>query len=96
MTEFETLQFTRTGSIVNIVLDRPDAANGMNAAMTRDLAAAATLCDTAETKVVTLTGAGPGARSAARRWAGEGEGGRRRPSEACREGSKARAQASQA
>ena len=58
MTEFETLQFTRTGSIVNIVLDRPDAANGMNAAMTRDLAAAATLCDTAETKVVTLTGAG--------------------------------------
>jgi 2-(1,2-epoxy-1,2-dihydrophenyl)acetyl-CoA isomerase len=30
----------------------------MNAAMTRELADAATLCDTAETKVVTLTGAG--------------------------------------
>lgn len=58
MTAFETLKFTRDGSVVAIVLDRPDAANGMNAEMTRDLAAAATLCDTAETKVVTLTGAG--------------------------------------
>lgn len=58
MTAFETLKFTRAGSVVNIVLDRPDAANGMNAAMTRDLADAASLCDTAETKVVTLTGAG--------------------------------------
>ena len=58
MTAFETLKFTRAGSIVNIVLDRPDAANGMNAAMTHDLAGAASLCDTPDTKVVTLTGAG--------------------------------------
>lgn len=58
MTAFETLKFTRDGSVVTIVLDRPDAANGMNAEMTRDLAAAATLCDTPDTKVVTLTGAG--------------------------------------
>lgn len=58
MTAFETLKFTRAGSIVNIVLDRPDAANGMNAAMTHDLAVAASLCDTPDTKVVTLTGAG--------------------------------------
>ncbi|MDO3398599.1 enoyl-CoA hydratase/isomerase family protein [Mycolicibacterium neoaurum] len=58
MTAFETLKFTRDGSVVTIVLDRPDAANGMNAEMTRDLAAAATLCDTSDTKVVTLTGAG--------------------------------------
>lgn len=58
MTEFETLQFTQSGPVASIVLNRPDAANGMNDAMTRDLAAAAALCDTAATKVVTLTGAG--------------------------------------
>ena len=58
MTEFETLKFTQSGPVTSIVLNRPDAANGMNDAMTRDLAAAAALCDTAATKVVTLTGAG--------------------------------------
>ncbi|CDO06510.1 enoyl-CoA hydratase/isomerase family protein [Mycolicibacterium cosmeticum] len=58
MTEFETLTFTQSGPVTSIVLNRPDAANGMNDTMTRDLAAAATLCDTAGTKVVTLTGAG--------------------------------------
>ena len=58
MTQFETLKFTQSGPVTSIVLNRPDAANGMNDAMTRDLAAAAALCDTAATKVVTLTGAG--------------------------------------
>ena len=58
MTDFETLKFARTGPVVSIVLDRPDAANGMNDTLTRELAAAAALCDTASTKVVTLTGAG--------------------------------------
>ena len=58
MTEFETLKFAQSGAVVNIVLDRPEAANGMNDALTRDLAAAAALCDTASVKVVTLTGAG--------------------------------------
>ncbi|MHA3021011.1 enoyl-CoA hydratase/isomerase family protein [Mycobacterium sp. BMJ-28] len=58
MTEFETLKFTQSGPVVSIVLNRPDAANGMNDAMTRDLSVAAALCDTEATKVVTLTGAG--------------------------------------
>jgi 2-(1,2-epoxy-1,2-dihydrophenyl)acetyl-CoA isomerase len=58
MTEFETLKFSQSGPVVSIVLNRPDAANGMNDAMTRELAVAAGLCATASTKVVTLTGAG--------------------------------------
>ncbi|WP_029115116.1 enoyl-CoA hydratase/isomerase family protein [Mycobacterium sp. URHB0044] len=58
MPDFETLTFDQSGSITSIVLNRPDAANGMNDAMTRELSIAAALCDTAATKVVTLTGAG--------------------------------------
>jgi 2-(1,2-epoxy-1,2-dihydrophenyl)acetyl-CoA isomerase len=58
VTEFETLKFAQSGAVVNIVLDRPEAANGMNDALTRDLAAAAALCDTPAVKVVTLTGGG--------------------------------------
>jgi 2-(1,2-epoxy-1,2-dihydrophenyl)acetyl-CoA isomerase len=58
MPDFETLTFTQAGPITNIVLNRPDAANGMNDTLTRELSAAAALCDTASTKVVTLTGAG--------------------------------------
>jgi 2-(1,2-epoxy-1,2-dihydrophenyl)acetyl-CoA isomerase len=58
MTDFETLKFAQSGPITSIVLDRPDAANGMNDTLTRELAAAAQLSDTAATKVVTLTGAG--------------------------------------
>ena len=58
MTEFETLTFAQSGPITSIVLNRPDAANGMNDTLTRELAAAAALCDDAATKVVTITGAG--------------------------------------
>jgi 2-(1,2-epoxy-1,2-dihydrophenyl)acetyl-CoA isomerase len=58
MTDFETLTFTKSGPITSIVLNRPDAANGMNDTMLRELAVAATLCDSAATKVVTITGAG--------------------------------------
>jgi 2-(1,2-epoxy-1,2-dihydrophenyl)acetyl-CoA isomerase len=58
MTDFDTLTFTQSGSITSIVLNRPDAANGMNDTMLRELAVAATLCDSAATKVVTITGAG--------------------------------------
>lgn len=58
MTAFETLKFAKSGPIASIVLDRPEAANGMNDTLTRELAAAAALCDTDATKVVTLTGAG--------------------------------------
>lgn len=58
MTDFETLKFTQAASVVNIVLDRPEAANGMNDTLARELAEAAALCDTEATKVVTITGAG--------------------------------------
>jgi 2-(1,2-epoxy-1,2-dihydrophenyl)acetyl-CoA isomerase len=58
MTAFETLTFAQSGPITDIVLNRPDAANGMNDTLTRELAVAAALCDTKATKVVTITGAG--------------------------------------
>jgi 2-(1,2-epoxy-1,2-dihydrophenyl)acetyl-CoA isomerase len=58
MTAFETLTFAQSGPIAAIVLNRPDAANGMNHTLTRELVTAATLCDTDATKVVTITGAG--------------------------------------
>ncbi len=58
MTDFETLAFAQSGPVASIVLNRPQVANGMNDTMTRELAAAAALCDTAATKVVTITGAG--------------------------------------
>jgi 2-(1,2-epoxy-1,2-dihydrophenyl)acetyl-CoA isomerase len=58
MTAFETLTCSQSGPITSIVLNRPDAANGMNDTLTRELAVAATLCDTETTKVVTITGAG--------------------------------------
>src|SRR6195952_564751 len=58
MTDFEALTLTTSGPITSIVLNRPEAANGMNDTMLRELAAAAALCDTAATKVVTITGAG--------------------------------------
>jgi 2-(1,2-epoxy-1,2-dihydrophenyl)acetyl-CoA isomerase len=58
MTDFETLTFAQSGPITSIVLDRPEAANGMNDTLTRELAEAAALCDTEATKVVTITGAG--------------------------------------
>lgn len=58
MTDYETLSFEQTGAVARITLNRPDAANGMNATMTRELADAAKRCDTAATKVVVLTGSG--------------------------------------
>ena len=58
MPEFDTLTFAQSGPITSIVLNRPDAANGLNDTLTRELAEAAALCDTDATKVVTLTGAG--------------------------------------
>lgn len=56
--QYETLLFTQDGPITRITLHRPDAANGMNDAMTRELAEAAARCDVPETKVVVLTGTG--------------------------------------
>ena len=58
MPDFETLTFAQSGPITRIALNRPDAANGMNDTLTRELADAAALCDTDATKVVTITGAG--------------------------------------
>lgn len=58
MTEYQTLDFEKTGAIARITLNRPDAANGMNGTMTRELADAAARCDDATTKVVVITGAG--------------------------------------
>ncbi|PRC62244.1 enoyl-CoA hydratase, partial [Mycobacterium sp. ITM-2017-0098] len=45
-------------AVARITLNRPDAANGMNATMTRELADAAARCDTPATKVVVVGGAG--------------------------------------
>ncbi|MGZ6779940.1 MAG: enoyl-CoA hydratase/isomerase family protein [Mycobacterium sp.] len=58
MTEYQTIAFQRSGPIARITLNRPDAANGMNHTMTRELADAAAVCDTDDTKVVVLTGSG--------------------------------------
>lgn len=58
MTDYETLTFEQSGAITRITLNRPDAANGMNDTMTRELADAAKRCDTDATKVVLLTGSG--------------------------------------
>jgi 2-(1,2-epoxy-1,2-dihydrophenyl)acetyl-CoA isomerase len=55
---FETLEFEQTGPVVTITLNRPEAANGMNDTMTRELAEAAQAADTEAVKVVVLTGAG--------------------------------------
>ncbi|MEO3761478.1 enoyl-CoA hydratase-related protein [Mycobacterium sp. B14F4] len=58
MTDYETLRFEQSGPTARITLNRPDAANGMNDTMTRELADAAKRCDTDATKVVLLTGSG--------------------------------------
>ena len=58
MTEYQTIIFAQSGAITRITLNRPDAANGMNDTMTRELADAARRCDTEGTKVVVLTGTG--------------------------------------
>jgi 2-(1,2-epoxy-1,2-dihydrophenyl)acetyl-CoA isomerase len=58
MSDFETIDFQQIGPVTRIILNRPDAANGMNDIMTRELAGAAARCDTAPTKAVILTGSG--------------------------------------
>ena len=58
MTEYQTIKFEQSGPITRITLNRPDAANGMNDTMTRELADAARRCDTSATKVVVITGSG--------------------------------------
>jgi 2-(1,2-epoxy-1,2-dihydrophenyl)acetyl-CoA isomerase len=58
VTDYQTIDFEQSGPITRITLNRPDAANGMNDIMTRELADAAARCDNAATKVVVLTGTG--------------------------------------
>jgi len=58
MTEYATLTFDQAGPVTRIALNRPADANGMNDAMTRELADAARRCDVADTKVVVLTASG--------------------------------------
>ena len=58
VTDYQTISFAQSGPVTRITLDRPDAANGMNDTMTRELADAASRCDTAATKAVVLTGSG--------------------------------------
>jgi 2-(1,2-epoxy-1,2-dihydrophenyl)acetyl-CoA isomerase len=58
MAEYQTIRFEQSGAVARITLNRPDAANGMNDTMTRELADAARRCDTEATKVVVLTGSG--------------------------------------
>ena len=58
MTGYQTLTFQQTGAIARIVLTRPEAANGMNDAMTRELAEVSRRCDVPGIKVVVITGAG--------------------------------------
>ena len=58
MTTYQTLTFEQAGPITRIVLNRPDAANGIDDTLAAELADAAVRCDVPETKVVLLTGAG--------------------------------------
>ena len=58
VTEYQTIAFEQAGPVARITLNRPDAANGMNHTMTRELADAARICESASTKVVVVTGSG--------------------------------------
>ena len=58
MTDYQTITLEQSGAVARITLNRPDAANGMNDTMTRELADAARRCDTPSTKVVVITGSG--------------------------------------
>ena len=55
---YQSIAFEQSGPIARITLNRPDAANGMNDALLRELADAAKRCDVPGVKVVILTGAG--------------------------------------
>jgi len=59
MNTFEHLRFEKQGAVARIELNRPDAANGLNAKMANELLQAATACDgDAELKAVILRASG--------------------------------------
>lgn len=55
---YTTITVTHNAAITRITLNRPEAANGVNEIMTRELAEAASHCDTPDTKVVVLSASG--------------------------------------
>ena len=57
MTDFKQLRFEKQGAIARITLDRPDDANGLNAAMGSELKQAARRCDRDPTIKVVILGA---------------------------------------
>lgn len=60
MTDFETVRWSLADGVARIVLHRPDAANGLDPALARELAAAAERCDDdPSVKAVVLTATGP-------------------------------------
>ncbi len=59
MGEYETLQWSSADGIARIVLHRPDAANGLDPQLARELGAAAARCDAdPAVRAVVLTGSG--------------------------------------
>ncbi|BBY76616.1 enoyl-CoA hydratase [Mycolicibacterium parafortuitum] len=58
MTDYQTITLEQTGAVARLTLNRPDAANGMNGTMTRELADASARLDAPGTKVVVITGSG--------------------------------------
>lgn len=59
MTDFETLSWEQDGAVARITLNRPDAANGLNGVLGRELAAAAARCaHDPSVRAVVLTGTG--------------------------------------
>lgn len=59
MTDYTTINYEKSDNVARISLNRPDAANGLNAAMARELAEIAAHCASdASIKTVVLTGTG--------------------------------------
>ena len=57
--EFETISFRREGAIAILTLNRPKAANGLNAKMGLELRRAAKTCDSSDDiRAVIITGSG--------------------------------------
>lgn len=57
--DYTSLDRRRSGPVVHLALTRAEHANGLDAAMTRELAHAAAACDTDPTvRAVVLTGSG--------------------------------------
>ena len=55
---YQTIAVEQSGPVARITLNRPEAANGMNAALTAELADAAAGLDRPDVKVVVVTGSG--------------------------------------